>query len=578
VTRLSPSIAAIGSPQEKGRALERAVGAVWTQLGYRKLKFNVHATGEEIDIEGIHVVSAEVLKGQCKAHSAKIDTGPLRQFFGDVEKERGRSERLTGIFVSLSGFSGTAERWHEELLEKQRAYFKKFDGDEFLTQLEEAALICSVESLTARVHELTKLDVTRIELLLTERGPFWRITLGDATKSAAYHAFLSASASTPRREDIEYLEARAVTAATSRVSFSGRESLIRLLLRDAECELQDIPSRTAESPEDIRAATDSLIAEGLLTLIAGRTGLRQELDAVLAIARLSLGTDIQLDFMKSAFYRDCLRPILLPFVEAKHSMKFAPEETDIVVKILSVSPLALKRMLTGDAELFRNTEKEIQRLKFQEPEAERHRRASRVMLLDRLIHDLMSDHVENHTSPLFAHYEIIVTKTSIELKLGKRKESFLMLNSSWFTQMATAGETIKAGEFVFADGPGPILEGADAKMAINEWASAIESYEAIIAHWADTEAAAASANNKGVCLLNLGRVDEAIEILHPLLKNQQLRQYVLPNLARCYAKNGLEEQARKMIDELAGESGNPQQLVRLRSEIDQLLGQIDRRN
>src|SRR5450432_2823428 len=99
MTSVAPSIIAVGSTHEKGRALERAVGAVWTQLGYRKLRFNIHATGEEIDVEGTHVVSGEVLKGQCKAHTDKIDAGPLRQFFGDVEKERGRSDRVTGIFV-----------------------------------------------------------------------------------------------------------------------------------------------------------------------------------------------------------------------------------------------------------------------------------------------------------------------------------------------------------------------------------------------------------------------------------------------------------------------------------------------
>jgi tetratricopeptide (TPR) repeat protein len=574
---IETAILAIGSNQEKGRALERGVGAVWSELGYRKLKFNVHATGEEIDVEGTHVVSGEILKGQCKAHRGKIDTGPVRQFFGDVEKERGRSDRVIGVFVSLCGFSGTAERWHEELSEKQRNYFKLFDGAQFLSQLEEARLICSVRSLTERLGELTRLEVTRLTLLLTERGPFWMVTLGDAKKAAAYHAFLTGLATPPRREDVEYLEARVTVAdKTRRISFAGRESVIGLLLREGECPISEVASKTGQSAEDVEAVTTSLAAEGLIRIDDGRASLRREIDAVSAIARLCLGSEMQLDFMKSTFYRDCLQAVLLPFVEGKYLMKFESDERDAVRKILSVSPLALKRILTGDAELFRNTEAEIARLNFQGERAARQRRTSRVMLMDRLIHDLMSDHIENNVTPLFAHYDIIVTKTGIELKLGKRRESFLIANSSWFTQVATAGEPINAGQFVFADGPGPILEGADAKMAINEWSAALESYEFIITNWPDSEAADAARNNKALCLLALDCIDEAIDILQPLLEHPSLGPYALSNLARCSAKKGNRIEATQLLQRLNAAVGDSPQARLAHKEVEQLLTEAER--
>ena len=85
---LTTSFIAVGEKTEKGRALERLTGAVWAKLGYRKLIFNAHGTGEEIDVEGTHIISGEVLKGQCKAHQTQIDTPSLRLFLGDVEKAR----------------------------------------------------------------------------------------------------------------------------------------------------------------------------------------------------------------------------------------------------------------------------------------------------------------------------------------------------------------------------------------------------------------------------------------------------------------------------------------------------------
>ena len=99
----------ICSKDEKGRALNKQLVLSGANSVIEKLVFNARVTGEEVDVEGTHVVSGEVLKGQCKAHAEKIDAPPLRLFFGDVEKARGKSPRLAGVFVSLSGFSGTAE-------------------------------------------------------------------------------------------------------------------------------------------------------------------------------------------------------------------------------------------------------------------------------------------------------------------------------------------------------------------------------------------------------------------------------------------------------------------------------------
>jgi len=280
--------------------------------------------------------------------------------------------------------------------------------------------------------------------------------------------------------------------------------------------------------------------------------------------------------MKSDFYRSCLSTILLPFFEAKYLMKFEPDEAEVVLKILSVSPRALTRAIAGDAEFFRNAEAEIARLNFQSEQAARHRHTSRIMLMDRLIHDLMSDHIENDVTPLFSHHGIIVTKTGIELKLGKRQESFLIANSSWFTQVATAGESINAGQVVFADGPGPILEGADAKMAINEWGAALESYEFIISNWPDSEAADAARNNKALCLLALDRIDEAIDILQPMLEHPSLGPYALSNLARCWAKKGNRIEATQLLERLNAAVGDTPQARLAHKEVEQLLTEAER--
>jgi hypothetical protein len=161
-------IFAVGSNAEKGRSLERHTGALLTTLGYSDLRFNIHKTGEEVDVWARHRISGEALKVQCKAHKDQIDTPPLRTFFGDLQKERETNPRTIGLFVSLSGFSGTALQWYDELSDKTKDYFRLLNGEEFFKILQEAGLVCSLDALNSVIKLRTSLPIKEITFLLTE--------------------------------------------------------------------------------------------------------------------------------------------------------------------------------------------------------------------------------------------------------------------------------------------------------------------------------------------------------------------------------------------------------------------------
>lgn len=379
-----PSIIALGSKHEKGRALERAVGAVWSQLGYRKMKYNVHATGEEIDLEGSHVVTEEVLKGQCKAHSKAIDSVAVRLFYADVEKQHKKNNHLTGVMVSLSGFNGTAIRWHEELNADQKSYFKLTDGPGFVQHLVEAGLIINAEALISGLK--TKLTVSRLSLLLTERGLFWMATLADAQSETAYYTLLTDSGDTPRQNDIEYLQTRlrSLPKGVVQISLIDRSAVIRSLLKFPDRRIEDMVTATPHPREDIEAAIASIASERLLTEAAGFFELRLELDSFLTIANFCVGTALETDFMLSHFYKEAREKLLIPYISGKYLVPLSPEEADILKKILALSPTALARVTQGDAESFRNTDQHIKDLHLPEKQVEEIRQLSKRQLLDLL--------------------------------------------------------------------------------------------------------------------------------------------------------------------------------------------------
>lgn len=59
-------IYAIGNRNEKGKALEQQFGYVLNHLGYTNLRFNIHRTGEEIDVKGNSKLFNEPLIAECK--------------------------------------------------------------------------------------------------------------------------------------------------------------------------------------------------------------------------------------------------------------------------------------------------------------------------------------------------------------------------------------------------------------------------------------------------------------------------------------------------------------------------------
>lgn len=562
-------IITVGSKEEKGRALEQSVGAVWARLGFRNLIYNAQVTGEEIDVEGTHVVSGEKLKGQCKAHAKPADAPSLRLFFADVEKARGKVERLAGIFISQSGFTGTAIKWHEDLNEKQREYFKIQNGQEFAQHLKEAKRILDTDALIFKIASLTKLRIANLTLILSDRGEFWMVTLADTTNLKNYFCLVTGLGDIPSQTDVEYLISRIPgdkTTAT-RVSLAGRDSVIATLLRSEDRTISEIAAEAIESITDISAAVASLQNEGLIQVKSGKVSLRKEPDALVAIAKLSFANKREHDFMRSQYYSAALSQILIPYVEAKFVVTLEADEKQTLVRVLEISPGALWRAIAGDAEPFRNSEEHIRQLKIAPEKAAEYRALTRNRLFDDFAGDIISDTSGKERNLLLDYHGIILTKTDVHVKFAKRRELFLNLDVSWYRQLVKAAGPMKAGQLVSADGPGIFLEAADATMHMQEFDEAIKKYDSVIKEWPGAKEAFIAANNKGCCLLSLGQFDKAIEVFTPLLEAGEIRKNAISNLARAHAKLKDAANAERFLQTYKNEFKEAEDTTALEGEI-----------
>lgn len=136
-------ILAIGNNQ-RGDLFNRLIGDLFFALGYSDLRFNVHKSGREIDLQGTHRLESRGLVAECKATDAKIGGTALNTFFGVLERERTRnsSRPLVGYFVSLSGFTETA-------IEQER-----LSGPAGLILLDSAGIVSELEKCRVVVSRL----------------------------------------------------------------------------------------------------------------------------------------------------------------------------------------------------------------------------------------------------------------------------------------------------------------------------------------------------------------------------------------------------------------------------------------
>ena len=100
-------------PNKLGDLFCRFMGDLFLALGYdNHVRFNIHKSGRELDLEVMHRTEPRCAIAECKATADKIGGAEINKFFGAIDVERRQKEKnniqMTGYYISLSGFAETA--------------------------------------------------------------------------------------------------------------------------------------------------------------------------------------------------------------------------------------------------------------------------------------------------------------------------------------------------------------------------------------------------------------------------------------------------------------------------------------
>ena len=128
---------------ERGDLFTRLAGDLFFALGYDDLRFDVHKSGREIDIQGSHRLLPRRLVVECKAQARKMGGTALNKFFGVVSQERSENRQtpVDGYFVSLNGFTETGIEQVQRANEQDRIVL--LDGQQVIDELNRIGIVIS---------------------------------------------------------------------------------------------------------------------------------------------------------------------------------------------------------------------------------------------------------------------------------------------------------------------------------------------------------------------------------------------------------------------------------------------------
>lgn len=144
-----PSLRLLSSTNnERGDLFTRLVADLFYALGYDDLRFDVHKTGREIDIQGSHRRENRLLVAECKAHAKQMGGAELNKFLGVVTRERKKDQHVSGYFVSLGGFTESA--LEQELASSEDVRIIPIDVKGIIAELTKSKILITQDKAVAQ--------------------------------------------------------------------------------------------------------------------------------------------------------------------------------------------------------------------------------------------------------------------------------------------------------------------------------------------------------------------------------------------------------------------------------------------
>lgn len=480
-----------------GNQLESLIKELFSSLGFGEFIRNAYKTGAEIDIRAKHRVTGTPLICECKAKKSYINTPSLRLFFAELEKERKNEDRLVGLVVSTSGFSGTAKQWYSELDNNTKEYFSLVGPDKLLSNLIESNFTIAPNAIDVIVKQRYPMgQLHKHFLTYSEFGIVW-VLIYQIDGIPSFHTFVDAFGKpipTWKCKELQSLLKNELTK-TKFFGLDLRDKIQVELFRNEGLSIGELSLIIQESETDIKISLSILIKEGRVNKIPNKEAkkdeyyLNREVVPFVNIANNFLKSSNSIIFFSSDYTLDMLNSNeLSSFIDSRYQLDMKEKEKISLMHLLMLSPSALWYALFGDTKRSIRTKQEIKNKNFK-PEkksqlSQMHRTSLLQTSIPHAIKDLLSDEfsLSNHMAKL-------------GIRRCRLKSGIDAIGTGWktltsYSEIALAFEKVgqdilEAGSIVTSTKPAEAimwdgllyLEVNELNVALEEFNKALKEYE-----------------------------------------------------------------------------------------------------
>ncbi len=545
------------NPQEIGKNFESFIGELLDCLGYCNFR-TIRNTGNQIDIWAENKVLGFPIYCECKAQQNSVSTNQLKKFYGQYKKEQQSHPDLYGLFFALSGFSGTAERWHSELQDEEKARFRIHDYKFIMNLLRDSGLVSEdiiIRELQRRLHDYS---LDRRYITYTRRGPYWVQIIKDADDNEVAYTVLDKDGKIPPKlicQEIGKLDSALQNLTLFSLAIRG--DLLKKLFAGKKRSLDKLALELSVSIKDIKIEIKRLKKENIVNEQSAESEiqyyLRKDFSTFLKLAEEFLESDDQLEFMASNYCRDSISQRVSEYVGDRFHVIFDKDEKIAVSRLLSVSPSALYWALFSDTSLFDKTQEHAESVKVSDENRQRLEDFGKLKVLNKLQQLLIADLARSGLSDLLSQYGIFQYLIGIETQFHTQKETFFkMQTESPFALLKAAGP-IEAGQLVSATDAGTVVNLATGLARMGRFELALQEFDKAIEQAkkeGNTKALSAAYVNKGWTLAEMGQHEKAIRYYDKSIESDDSWKEAWLNKAISLRELGEVDEALRCLNQV----------------------------
>jgi tetratricopeptide (TPR) repeat protein len=316
------------------------------------------------------------------------------------------------------------------------------------------------------------------------------------------------------------------------------------LLNAASKTQEEISKDTNECAETVLLSLQNLMSQNQVVLEKNhRYHLSKELTTFIDLARQFLGSENETEFFLSPYCDEMINPSLISYCGERFRLELDLQNKEALLRLIKISPLALREVLFGSAEMYKKTDEHIKELNL--PEAERNmlKGSQTNSLIGTLLRKLVVDLEERASTDILGKREIKGWRTRIAVDLAHLDKLYLSINADSVIMLLPAAGKIEPGQLVSVTNYDLYSHTGLVLMILGRQQEAIENFDKAIANLSDPVKLKEAWNNKGLALVNLKRYDDALQCYDQAIMIDSNLKEAWYNKGIVYVLKGQREKA-----------------------------------